>query len=169
MGKWRLAVFAALFFLVSASSLSARPAPPFKGELLGGGRVALLQSLKPQRGLLVCFWASWCVPCLEELHHVAEKLKNDPNFPLDVLTINVDTSETSSDVKPTVKLHNLKFPIVLDPKHEIFSKYQDAKTLPFSVLVGPTGQIEHTFTGFQEDMFTRVKETVDKYRVANVH
>jgi peroxiredoxin len=155
-----------IFALVFSSLAFGKVAPSFYGELMGGGRVSLKQYLKPDRGLLLCFWASWCGPCLQELANVSEKLKKDPSLPLDVLAVNVDSSETTADIKPTLRLHKLSFPVILDPTHEIFSKYHADKTLPFSVLLGPDGNIETTFNGFHDGMFEKVLEVL-KVKVAS--
>ena len=152
-----------LFLIFSLCSFSfAKIAPGFQGELLSGGRVSLNEELAKDnsKALLLCFWASWCAPCMQELKQVTEKLKNDPSLPLRVLTVNVDTAETASDVKPTLKLYQFKVPVIADQKHEIFSKYQDAKTLPFSVLIKPNGEIAETFSGFHEEMFAKVREAI---------
>ena len=149
-----------LFALLLCCGLSqAKIAPSFQGELLGGGRVSLKEELTKESGkaLLLCFWASWCTPCMQELKTVTEKIKTDPSLPLRVLTVNVDTAETSSDVKPTLKLYQFDIRVVLDPKHEIFSKYQDANSLPFSVLIKPSGEIIRSSNGYQEDMASIVK------------
>lgn len=135
-------------------------APSFQAETISGQKISLKDSLKPGRALMVNFWATWCTPCIEEAKHVAEKLQQEPNLPLDVITVNTDTSETAADVKPTARLHKIAFPILLDPKHDIFAKYNPSKTLPFSVLIGPNGNIEATFNGFHEEMFQKVKEVV---------
>lgn len=154
-----------LFFVCAVSF--AAPAPNFQGDLLGGGRVALKDKIKKDKALLVCFWASWCEPCLAELRTVMERLKSEPNLPLEVLTVNVDTPETATDVRPTLRLHKFDFPVVMDPKHEIFGKYQQTKLLPFSVLVGPTGNIAATFNGYHESMFAKVKEALGATNAKN--
>lgn len=147
-----------IVLLAFASALAtARPAPQFRGETVTGGKVALKDLLKPERGLLVCFWATWCIPCMEELRMVAEKLKADPTLPIDVVTVNVDLAETSSDVRPMISQQKISFPVILDPKHDIFSRYQQAKALPFSALVDSSGNIVKTFEGLQEDMFKTVR------------
>jgi len=151
-----------LIALVVSSSVFATVAPNFQAETMAGMKVSLKDQLKPNRTLLLSFWASWCTPCLEEIRNVTERLAKEPNLPLDVLTVNVDTSETQSDVKPTIKLHKIAFPVILDPKHEIFSKFQQNQTLPFSVLVGPKGNIEGTFNGFSEGMFDKIKTLVSQ-------
>jgi len=148
-----------LLLLVSKLSIAAM-APQFQGDTLGGGKTSLKQNLKTDRALLLCFWATWCTPCMQELKSVTEKMKSETSVPLDILTVNVDTSETSSDVKPTMKLYGFSVPVILDPKHEIFSKYQEAKTLPFSVLIKPNGEIAKTFAGYNEEMFSEIKTAI---------
>jgi len=147
--------------LLFSSLAVAKVAPPFSAELMTGGKVALKERLKPNRVLLLSFWASWCTPCIEELNQVTKHMKQDPSLPVDLLTVNVDTSETTTDVKPTLKLYKFDFPVILDPKHDIFGRYQDSKTLPYSVLIGPSGEIEATFSGYHEEMFQKIREIAD--------
>jgi peroxiredoxin len=150
-------IILAVFVLASVMA-SARTAPSFRGDLLTGGSLSLREALKPNRALLVCFWASWCVPCMKELKLVKEGLAANPSLPLDVITINEDTSDTAADIKPTLKLHGLNFPVILDPKKEIFSRYQTEQALPFSVLLSPSGEILATFKGLHEDdMLNEIK------------
>lgn len=148
--------------VLSASVASAAVAPRFQGEKLGGGRLNLEESLSKGKAVLVTFWATWCVPCLEELKTLKDGFAKDPSLPFDVLAVNVDTTETASDVRSTVKRYGLSFPIVLDPKHEIFSKYQKAASLPFSALVSAKGVILETFSGLHEGMIEKMKETVSR-------
>lgn len=159
MSNYRVLILSCIF---SSCLVFGKTAPAFRAELLNGKRTSLEQNLKTGRSLMVCFWASWCVPCLQELKEVTSRLKEEPHLPLDLLAINVDTSETASDVGPTLKLYGFDFPVVLDPKHEIFSKYQASKSLPFSTLINDKGEMVKTFSGFDEKMFDEVKQNLVK-------
>lgn len=145
----------------------AKIAPSFSGSTMGGGRVRLAELVAPNRTLLLTFWATWCVPCIEELKQVSAKLQENPDIALDVMTVNVDTSETSTDVKPLLKANGLRFPVILDPKHEILVKYNESKTLPFSVLIGENGTIESTFNGYSETMFSTIQTALNKQKESN--
>jgi len=147
-----------------ASSLYAKPAPLFHADVLGGGKLSLAENLKPGRGTLVSFWATWCSPCMEELKHLAKVLGKDSKIPIDVITVNVDTSETSSDVRSTARLEKILFPIALDPTHRIFGKYNAEKALPYSVLLNGQGTILKSFQGYQPDMVEQMQAAL---RVAN--
>jgi peroxiredoxin len=158
MNQKSLAVLVLIFVFGVTFSAHAQVAPLFRGDTLDGETIALESMLKPKRVLLLSFWASWCEPCLEELKSVSRALKADPNIAVEVLTVNVDTTETRSDVKPAVKLNEFQFPVILDPKHEIFSSYRADKSLPFSVVIDPKGKILQTFNGFSETMLPRLKQ-----------
>jgi cytochrome c biogenesis protein CcmG/thiol:disulfide interchange protein DsbE len=134
----------------------ARTAPRFRADLIDGQTISLTDYLKPKRLLLLSFWASWCTPCLEELKMLSAGLKT-ADLPLDVLTVNVDTSETRSDVKPAIAMNHLIFPVILDPKHEIFSAYRADKSLPYSVVIDGSGTIVETFNGYSESMISQLR------------
>ncbi len=158
--QWKIAlVFCAA--LVS-SSVFSQVAPSFQGDLVGGGSTSLHEVLKPHRALLLCFWASWCIPCMEEMKLVNEKIMADHSLPLDILSVNVDTSETSVDVRPAMRLNHIAVPVILDPQHQIFSKYHEDKSLPFSVLINSNGQILQSFNGYHEEMFQVLKDAIAK-------
>lgn len=152
----------ALFILLSASISMGAVAPRFQAEKLGGGRLTLDETLSKGKAVLITFWATWCVPCLEELKALKEGFEKDENLPFDVIAVNVDTPETASDVRSTVKRYGLKFPVLLDPKHEVFSKYQKAASLPFSALLSPKGEILETFSGLHEGMIEKMIEVVTR-------
>ncbi len=152
----------ALLVLFVAVNAFGRQAPVFRGELVTGERVSLNDYIKPEKGTLVCFWATWCAPCMEELRMINEKLKADPSLPINVITVNVDSSETSSDVRPTISQQNLPFPVILDPKKEIFTRYQQGQALPFSALVNDRGELAKTFEGLNENLFHEINAALAK-------
>ena len=151
-----------LVLSMAGSLVSAKIAPSFSADLLGGGKFSLQEGLKKKKPILISFWATWCAPCLEELKHVQEMINTEKDLGLNVVTINVDTNETSTDLKPTIKLYKFTFPVVMDPSHEVFQKYKSEKSLPFSVLVAPSGEIEASFQGYDEKMVSKIKAVVQK-------
>lgn len=156
-----------LGLLVVVSGLAgAKPAPSFRAEKLDGQRVALQDLLSPGRGTLLSFWATWCVPCIQELNAVTKHLKDDPKLALDLVSVNVDKSDTASQVRPLVKEKGFHFPILMDPQHLIFGKYQATPELPYSVLISPSGEILETFQGYNESMFQSVRKHLQKVSAA---
>ncbi len=153
-----------ILFIVYTFSLLviANTAPSFNAELIGGNRVSLADIIKKDKLLFLSFWSTWCTACIEELKKIKEHQLAHPELPLEIFTINVDTSETSSQIVPTLRAYKLNFPVALDPKHEIFEKYQKNKELPFSVLIDENFNILRTFKGYSENLFSEVNSLLKK-------
>jgi peroxiredoxin len=148
----------------------AKNAPSFTAiPLLSGDGTASLESLlKPDRVLLLSFWATWCLPCLGELTEVTKQMKNNPSLPLDLVTVNTDREERS-EIPVTMRTNGFTFPVLLDPTGELFGKYQKAPTLPYSVLINPDKTIALEFNGYHEDMFPKIQEAVARLKRPSTH
>ena len=153
-----------LLALLLASSISyGKTAPSFRGELLSGGKISLEASVKSDRLLFLSFWATWCIPCMQELTEISNLLKAEPSLPMDLITVNIDR-ESRSEIPATMRENGFSFPVVLDPTGDIYGKYQKTPTLPFSVLVNPSKEIVETFNGYHETMIPKIRAAIAKLK-----
>ena len=96
-------------------------------------------SLKDFRGkvVLLNFWASWCVPCREEMPDM-EKLYQEykqKNF----VVLAIAVKDRKQDAIDFVKELKLTYPIALDPDAHVGTLY-GAWGLPATYLIGPKGE-----------------------------
>ena len=96
-------------------------------------------SLKDFRGkvVLLNFWASWCVPCREEMPAM-EKLYQEfrqKNF----VVLAVAVKDRKQDAIDFAKELKLTYPIALDPDAQVGTLY-GAWGLPATYLIGPKGE-----------------------------
>ena len=96
-------------------------------------------SLRDFRGKVVMlnFWASWCVPCREEMPAM-EKLYQefkDKNF----VILAVAVKDRKQDAIDFVKELKLTYPVALDPDAKVGQEY-GAWGLPATYLIGPKGE-----------------------------
>ena len=89
------------------------------------------------RVVLVNFWASWCVPCLEEMPAFEQLHRDFAPEGLTVLGINL--KEEEQIIRDFGRLLGLTFALVLDPKGEISSAY-GVVALPVTFLLGRDGR-----------------------------
>ncbi len=112
------------------------PAPEF--ELKGpAGKPLSLSELKG-KVVFVNFWATWCLPCIEEmpaLEKLHQELQKDG---LVILAVNFQ--EGSARVKEFFTEHNLTFTPLLDRDGKVTERYQ-AWALPASVIINKRGEI----------------------------
>lgn len=94
------------------------------------------------RYVLLDFWASWCIPCLDEFPHMKELYRNysRDQFEIVAISIEADSLKWRSALRqfqnPWVQLYGGN-----SFQQETFSAYQ-AGGIPFYVLVDPEGNIE---------------------------
>lgn len=96
-------------------------------------------SLKDFRGkvVLLNFWASWCVPCREEMPAM-EKLYQEykqKNF----VVLAIAVKDRKQDAIDFAKQLKLTYPIALDPEAQVGTMY-GAWGLPATYLIGPKGE-----------------------------
>jgi len=111
------------------------PTPEFSLVTPEGKKI----SLKDFRGktIFLNFWATWCVPCREEMPAM-EKLYQeykDDNFV--VLAVNV--KDRKQEAVAFIKELKLTYPVALDPEAEVAQLY-GAWGLPTTYLIGPKGE-----------------------------
>jgi peroxiredoxin len=96
--------------------------------------------LADRRGkvVMINFWATWCLPCLEEMPAMERLWQHhrDQNFVL--VAVSMDANPKL--VKPFVDRHGLTFPIALDPKLDLGNAY-GVRALPSSFIVDRDGYV----------------------------
>ncbi|MGH7928304.1 MAG: TlpA family protein disulfide reductase [Candidatus Binatia bacterium] len=93
------------------------------------------------------FWATWCLPCIEEMpamEKLHQKLEKDG---LVILAVNFQ--EGPERVKEFFTKHNLTFTALLDRDGKVSEAYQ-AWALPVSVLINKRGEIAGRAMGVKD-------------------
>ena len=89
------------------------------------------------RVVFLNFWATWCLPCKEEMPSMERLYRRYKERRLTVLAVSVDTGG-SAPVAAFVKELRLTFPIGLDPRLEVAGRYK-IWALPSSFLIDRQG------------------------------
>jgi len=120
---------------------AGKPAPNFTLTDIDGHRVSLAQ-LKG-KPVLISFWATWCVPCRDELPLIRDEYLAHRAEGFTVVAINFG-DESSDTVRKFWNSYNLQPAPFLDPDGSVASNYGVALNntgLPVSVLVARDGII----------------------------
>ncbi len=129
--------------------LVGKPAPAISGTDIDAKPFNLADS--KGKVVLVVFWASWCLPCAEEIdafHQVAETYRGRG---LQIVGINLDLAEDGQKletVMPNVRHflleHNVWWPTLINGKGDKdYSKAYGVTELPANVLIARDGTIAH--------------------------
>lgn len=112
-------------------------APDFTLTTLDGDTI----TLSDLRGkwVLINFWATYCVPCVEEmpaLQQLAERYTDE----LVLLAINQREDETL--VRTFLQTHDLQLTVLLNPDDATLINYQ-VIGLPQTLLITPSGEVDY--------------------------
>jgi thiol-disulfide isomerase/thioredoxin len=122
---------------------AAKTAPDFALTDLAGKTVRLADF----RGkiILLDFWATWCVPCREEVPHLIELQRQYAERGFTLLGIALD-EEGAAVVKPFAQQFGINYPVVIG-NTRVSAAYGGMQALPTAFLIGRDGRILDTFVG----------------------
>lgn len=81
------------------------------------------------------FWATWCVPCIEELDAINEKYTEIiETYPIALFAVSTDDMRSFARIKPLVAGKGWHFPVLLD-KNETFKRKLQITSIPYLVIV----------------------------------
>lgn len=118
------------------------PAPDFALRTTDGSVV----KLSDLRGKVVWvnFWATWCVPCKQELPEIQQIYEEKKSQGLEVLEVNWE--ETSAAAKAYFAERNLPMPVLLDSSSSVFNQYR-LQGLPDHFFIGRDGDVAALYFG----------------------
>jgi peroxiredoxin len=140
----------------AAQTLSG-PAPGFTLQSNDGEQVSLA-SLKG-KVVMVNFWATWCVPCRQEMPHLQALYERYNSLGFELLAVNVE-KDNAEGARKWLEETPVTFPVLFDTKNEVTKLYK-VQTMPSTVLVGRDGTmrfIHHGYKpGYENEYQTQVR------------
>ena len=118
------------------------PAPDFELELLGGGTVS--SEDLAGRPVVLNFWASWCIPCREEMPAFERMWKRYEGDGLMIIGVNVQDS--SEGAREFVNEVGVTYPIALDTDGSL-GRDLGVRGLPQTFFIGEDFRFEKVSAG----------------------
>jgi cytochrome c biogenesis protein CcmG, thiol:disulfide interchange protein DsbE len=111
-------------------------APDFSLKSVDGREIRLSDFRgKP---VLINLWATWCIPCQDEMRVIEKIFKDYSSAGLVVLGVNVTSQDSIQDVNETVKKYHLTYPILLDEAGHVSELYE-MRGIPTSYFIDSNG------------------------------
>lgn len=142
MKKYLLLMLCLLTYPVAAADWQLEP----DYQVFAGDKVSLQHYIGKQPVYLK-LWASWCRECRQELPHLQQTYERYHNQ-IAMFAVNINISETETNIRRLYDQHKLTIPIVLDHNGSIASHFDFSGT-PFHVLIN--GQGEVVYTTYKDD------------------
>jgi peroxiredoxin len=121
--------------------------PAFSLATLDGRRAALADNR--DKLVILNFWATWCVPCADEMPTLEALWTDYRARGLVVLGVSVDRGGPRALLEPYVRNLALTFPILLDPDSKTANAWR-VTALPATFVVKPGGEVAGSAVGPRE-------------------
>ncbi len=131
--------------------------PSFSATEIDGESITI-QSLRG-KVVVLNFFATWCVPCIEEMPHLEEmhkKLSSD-----EFMLLSVGREHSAEEVREFQKQKGLSFAMAPDPDRKIYGLFAD-KYIPRTYVIGKDGTILFQTVGFDHHEFEHMVEAIEK-------
>lgn len=124
-----------------------KPAPELTALLDMNGKLVNPSELKG-KVLVIDFWATWCVPCIEGfpyMQKVYERFKNNPEVVF--LITNSGSKNTLGDAQEWVKKNHFTFPFYYNDRS--LAEAFGINTIPSTFVIDQSGKIQYRTVGFE--------------------
>ena len=133
-------------------------APDFSVEMLDG-RVIKLSELRG-KVVMVCFWATWCPPCRQEMAHLQEGVI-DHFAGKDLVVLPISRGEQREVVEKFITDNGYTFDVGLDPERAIYDQYA-SNFVPRTFIINKRGKVTYRVAGYDEQTAKAVNAAIAK-------
>lgn len=140
-------------------SIPAQPkvgfrAPDFALQTLSGESVRLSDLVG--RPVVISYWATWCIPCQQELPILQRLAQEFESQGLVVVTVNAIDQDNLQDVQAMLSDKGMSLPVLLDQGGQFASTY-GALFFPTTIFVDASGVIRYIRLGDSSEADLRTK------------
>lgn len=153
------AFFLLLLLFISTISPAQSFVPNLKLNDLNGKSYSV-QEYSKDKLIVFSFWATWCVPCINELDAISEDYdtkKNELKFEL--IAVSIDDAKTRSRVKPLVSGKGWDYKILMDT-NQAFKRALNISSVPYIVVV-KNKKVVYTHSGYtpgaEKELYKKLK------------
>jgi peroxiredoxin len=120
--------------------LVGAPGPRIKVHTIDGGTIDL-GSLYGKQAVYLKFWATWCVPCREQMPHF-EHVYETAGPDLAVIAVNAAFNDSVDEIRQYRKRLGITMPIVFDEDGQLAEAF-NLRVTPQHIVIGRDGRIQY--------------------------
>jgi len=153
--------FCLVGLLLSFNAMTQSGLPDVKIRTLGGKEINFnTLGNDKDTALIVSLWATWCIPCINELENIHEQYEDvRKETPFKIAAISIDDSRTASRVKSFVAGRGWGFDIYLDTNSDL-KRALNINDVPH-ILIIKNGKIVYQHNGYvpgnEIELFEKLK------------
>ncbi len=152
----------AVFLLASFSSDNARKVPAIDLKTLAGKTFSSGKFTNEGKPIIICFWATWCGPCKNELNAIADVYDDwKKETGVKLIAVSIDDSKSSPKVVSYVNGKAWEYECYLDVNSN-FKRAMNVNMPPHTFIVDGAGNIVWEHVAYKEGDEAEYIKTVRK-------
>jgi peroxiredoxin len=166
-------VFCILFSALTVSGFSQQesfPLPSVNLKTLDGKQINTNQLENEGRPIIICFFATWCKPCMVELKTIAESYEEwQEETGVKIYAVSIDDSRSSGKVAPLVSGQSWEYEVLLDENSD-FKRAMNVGDIPHTFILNGKREIVYQHAsyalGVEQEYIEKVKEILQQEKQA---
>jgi thiol-disulfide isomerase/thioredoxin len=130
-------------------------------KTLNGESTSITEISSKNNLVIVSLWATWCVPCKNELDAISEVYQDwQDETNVELVAVSVDDSRTVNRVRPLINGKDWDFTILLDTNNDL-KRALNATSIPLTLIL-KNGEIVYRHSGYtpgsEDALFEELKK-----------
>ncbi|EDP95522.1 hypothetical protein KAOT1_21761 [Kordia algicida OT-1] len=148
-----------LMFTIQANAQKEIPNVTIKN--LDGSAISMKKITEEKGVKILSFWATWCVPCINELDAISEVYDDwKDETDVELIAIATDDARTKKRIKPLINGKGWEYRVLLDDNQDL-QRSLNITTIPH-VIVIKDGKIVFRHTGYFPGAENQLYDVVKK-------
>jgi len=148
--------------ILSCGLLFSQNLPNINLKNLNGKSVNVQKLTMSKNVKVLAFWATWCVPCINELDAISEVYEDwQDETNVELIAISTDDSRTKKRIRPLVNGKDWTYEILLDDNQDL-KRALNITVLPHLLIV-KNGEIIYRKTSYTPGSEDEIYEIIQKY------
>ena len=148
-------------FLCYNAAFSQTTIPNITLNTLNGKSIKIQDEISKDKITILSFWASWCVPCINELDAISEVYEDwQEDFNIELIAISTDDARTQKRIRPMVNGKGWPYKILLDKNQEL-KRALNISTIP-QIIILKDSKIIYIHSGYspgvEDEFYDIIKE-----------
>lgn len=149
-------------FCLFTIAVSAQEIPKMSLKNLEGETVSTAELAKSDDVKVFSFWATWCVPCINELDAISEVYEDwQDETNVEIIAVATDDTRTKKRIRPMVNGKSWEYTVLLDDNQDL-KRALNISTIPHVVVV-KNGKIVYRHTGYTPGAEEELYEVIKKH------
>lgn len=151
-----------LFLLVSAATYAQKEMPNVSLKSDGNKTFNVKSDFaKKDKIYVFTFWATWCVPCINELDAINEHYADwSKEINMEVVAVSIDDTRTQKRVKPLLNGKKWPYTILLDTNQDL-KRALGIANVPYTVVV-KNKKVVYVHNGYsqgaEKELYNKLKQ-----------